>query len=183
MSDLPQCDRSVGRGGFTLLEMLLAIALVAIAGSMFLVSVDSLGRSSPADEFEGAFWRAMAQARERALATRREVELGWDDESRSFVIGDSAGTSAVPVEAASEGADSAYSATFSEEVAANDFILVRGALVTRRPVPAVRVFPDGSCQSFAVEFSLGEQKHLVVIDPWTGAPMLQSEDSPTGGAP
>lgn len=179
MIRFPQKRGVAGRAGFTLLEMLLAIALIAVTGTMFLVSIDTLGRTSPADEFEGSFWRAMAQARERALTSRREVAIAWDEENHCFVIASVAGTTSVPV--AEVDSKESYSAVFSEEVAADDFVLVRGVLVTRREVPAVRVFPDGSCQAFAVEFTLGETSHQIVVDPWTGAPLLPTEDAQTGG--
>jgi len=168
-------------GGFTLLEVMLVVALIAAAGSLFFVNLESLGRSSPADEFEGAFWRAMAQAREQALASRRTVELRWDAESKAFQVEGAGGSArvAVPDEARPQGAD--CEATFSEEVAANDFILVRGELVSRRTTTAVKVFPDGTCQSFAVEFRLGEHRHRVAIDPWTGAEMLPLDSGRDGG--
>ncbi len=165
--------------GFTLLEMLLAIALLAVAASVFLVSVESLGRSSPADEFEGAFWRATAQARELAMASRRTVELRWDEEARSFVL--EGGGREARVGVATEEAPESFGATFSEEVAANDFILVRGELVTRRAVAAVRFFPDGTCQAFAVELAFGEKsRRRVIVDPWTGAEMLSTDEKKGG---
>ncbi|MBK8475610.1 MAG: type II secretion system protein [Opitutaceae bacterium] len=153
VEDWPYLGASVRRlsrvRGFTLLEVMLVVALIAVAGTMFLVSVESLGKSSPADEFEGAFWRAMAQAREQALTSRRPVELAFDPEAMGFLL-------------------------------ANDFILVRGELVTRRPVEGVRIFPDGSCQAFAIEFQLGTYKHRVQIDPWTGSEMLSAEADKKG---
>ncbi len=167
------------RRGFTVLEMLLVIALVAVSATMFLVSVDSLGRSSPADEFEGAFWRATAQARELALASRRTIELRWDEEARAFVLGGGGREARVGI--AAEAAQDSFGATFSEEVAANDFILVRGELVTRRAVSAVRFFPDGTCQAFAVELTFGERsRRRVIVDPWTGAEMLSTDEKKGG---
>lgn len=167
------------RRGFTLFEALLVIALMAVATTMFLVSVESLGRSSPADELEGAFWRATAQARELALSSRRTVELRWDEEGRVFVLAGGGKEARVGIE--SEADAESFGATFSEEVAANDFILVRGELVTRRAVPAVRFFPDGTCQAFAVELAFGENsRRKVVVDPWTGAEMLSTEEKKGG---
>ena len=43
------------RKGFTLLEVLLVIALIAVTGSLFLVSFESIGRTSPLEEFEESF--------------------------------------------------------------------------------------------------------------------------------
>lgn len=172
-------DRAA-RAGFTLLELMLVIALMAVAGSMFLVSLESLGKSSPEDEFESAFWRASALAREHAVAARRTVELRWDEEARAFALEGGGAPAQVPVPTNADAKNRRYSATFTEEVAANDYILVRGALITRRPTPAVRFFPDGSCQAFAVEFSLGDAKRQVLVDPWTGAEML-AEPARKGG--
>ncbi len=172
--------RARGGAGFTLLEVLLAIALIAVAGSLFLVSLETLGRSSPADEFEGAFWRAMAQGRERALASRRTVELRWDEEARVFVVG--SGESAAVIRIESKETTERFAARFTEEVAANDFILVRGELVTRRATPAVRFFPDGTCQSFGVELAFGENsRRRLIIDPWTGAETLSGDAAEKGG--
>ncbi len=171
-----------GGAGFTLLEVLLAIALIAVAGSLFLVSLESLGRSSPADELESAFWRAMALGRERALASRRTVELRWDEEARVFLVG--SGESALPVRIESKEKAESCGATFTEEVAANDFILVRGELVTRRATPVVKLFPDGTCQAFCVELAVGERsRQRLNIDPWTGAEMLSAESAGKGGRP
>ncbi len=167
--------------GFTLLEVLLVIALIAVAGSLFLVSLESLGKSSPADEFAGAFWRAMAQARESALASRRTVALRWDGETNAFLLEGGGGARTVPVPADAIGPDRECAAVFSEELPTNDYILVRGELVTRRPIPAVRIFPDGSCQAFAVELVLGAAKQRMIIDPWTGAEMLPTDTPKRGG--
>jgi len=169
--------RRPDRRAFTLLEVMLVVALMAVAGTLFLVSLESLGKSSPADEFEGAFWRAMALAREQALATRRPVELAFDPKEKSFQLAGSGGEKMVPVPPAAAAAakEDDCTATFSVELPSNDFILVRGELVTRRPVDAVKVFPDGSCQAFAITFQLGNYKHRVQIDPWTGAEMLSAD--------
>ena len=170
------------RRAFTLFEVILVIALMAVAGTLFLVSVESLGKSSPADEFEGAFWRALAQAREQALTSRRTVELRWDEEVRAFLV--VSGTRAIPVRIESKENAESFGATFTEEVAANDFILVRGELVTRRATPVVKIFPDGTCQPFRVELAFGEHsRQVLLIDPWTGAEMLPAESAGKGGRP
>lgn len=176
-----RADAPAGRGGFTLLEVMLVVALLAVGGTLFLVSVESLGRSSPADEFEGAFWRAVAQAREGALASRHTVELRWDEEARVFALSGQGLAARVAIESAAK--PDSFGATFTEEVASNEYILVRGELVTRRATPAVRFFPDGTCQAFAVELASGERgRRRVIIDPWTGAEMLPTDDG-KGGRP
>ena len=147
---------------------------------MFLVSVESLGKSSPADEFEGAFWRAIGMAREQALTSRLPVELAYDPKDKRFLLAGGGGDHTVPLPPTVAAVDEDCSATFSVEQPSNDFILVRGELVTRRPVDAVKIFPDGSCQAFAVEFQLGTYKHRVQIDPWTGAEMLSGESAKKG---
>ena len=176
----PAGRRRRGGSAFTLFEVILVVALIGVAATMFFVSVESLGKSSPADGFEGAFWRAMALAREQALTSRRPVELAFDRKEQRFLVAGAGGVQEVPlpVEVAATEADCA--AVFSVELPSNDFILVRGELVTRRPVEAVKVFADGSCQAFAVDFQLRTYKHRVQIDPWTGAEMLMAEAAKKG---
>ena len=150
------------------MEVLLVVALIAVVATLFVVSMESLGRTSPGEELEGAFWKAMAQAREKALTSRQPVEIRIDRDAGCFQL--TGGSVAIP--SGNWGQDTVWDVTFTEDLPVNDFILVRGQLVTRRPIPSVRVFPDGTCQTFSVEFTLGTAKHLVTIDPWTGAEML-----------
>ncbi len=176
----PQRRPYLRRRAFTLFEVILVVALIGVAATMFLVSVESLGKSSPADEFEGAFWRAMGTAREQALTSRRPVALAYDPKEKCFLLAGAGGAQKVPLAASVAVAEDDCAATFSVELPSNDFVLVRGELVTRRPVEAVRIFPDGSCQAFAIEFQLGNYKHRVQIDPWTGAEMLAAEADKKG---
>ena len=158
----------------------MVVALIGVATTMFVVSVHAIGRTSPADEMEAAFWRAMALGKEKALTSRRPVELRFDPDQHRFLVSTDqlVGEVALPGDAWPK--DTECGVAFTQELPSNDFILVRGQLITRRPVEAVKVFPDGTCQSFAVEISVGKAKHRVTIDPWTGAALLGSDESTSG---
>jgi hypothetical protein len=125
----------------------------------------------------------MAQARQQALTTRRTVELSWNDKDKEFILEGAASTKVAVPDKVLEDKKNDCSVAFTAEVAGNDFVLIRGELVTRREMEAVRLFPDGSCQAFAVEFHLGQYKHQVQIDPWTCAQLLTGDDEKNGRRP
>lgn len=172
--------RRRGVRGFTLLEILMAIALIGVATTLFVVSMQSLGRTAPEDDLEAAFWRTMAEARTQALTSRRPVEVHFDPEARAFVLHGVNGDQSIAAPTGKTADGDKLEIVFAEELASNNFTLVRGELVTTRPVAGIKVFPDGTCQAFTVEFKLGDKKRSLKIDPWTGAPMLP--EAKAGGA-
>lgn len=181
MSLSAHCRREDRAGGFTILEMLMAVALIGVATTLFVITVQSLGRAAPADDLEATFWKAMAEARSQALTSRRPTELRYDPEHTTFLVraGGNETPFAAPTEAVATG--DKVEVEFTEDKASNEFTLVRGEMITTRPIGAVKVFPDGTCQPFNVEFRIGIRKQRVKIDPWTGAAVLSDADARRGG--
>lgn len=180
MSLLAKIRREERSPGFTLLEILMVVALIGVATTLFIVSAQSLGRAAPADDLEATFWKAIAAARSEALTSRRPVEISFNEEARAFVVRGSTGEStfATPTSALANGEE--ITVTFTQDKASNELTLVRGELITTRPVDAVRIFPDGTCQPFNIEFNVGKRKQRVKIDPWTGGAMLPDPKSQGG---
>jgi type II secretory pathway pseudopilin PulG len=160
------------RGGFTILEVLLVVALLAATATLFLVSFDSLARTTPEETIEAVFWSALRDAREHALRTRQPVQVFFDAEQFAFVLAGAQPfrTVRVPVNEWPSGLE--VGVRFLEEVAQNEFILVRGELVTRREVPRALVFPDGTCRAVEVEIAVGRATRRIAVDPWTCAELL-----------
>jgi prepilin-type N-terminal cleavage/methylation domain-containing protein len=164
------------RRGFTLLEILLVLALIGSVSSLVVISIGSIARTTPADALEGAFWGALREAREAAMRTRRAQEITFNPEELEFVIdgGGSVSTEAVSIESASE--SDKFEAVFMQVLPSNTFTLLRGRLVTEREITSMLVFPDGTCQPVTVEFRFPGGTRRLPIDPWTCAELLDADE-------
>lgn len=78
-------DSSKARG-FSLIEMVLIFALIAVATSMTLVSFDMLGASGRSEPPERVAMQAIRQARIAAITEKAWTFLSWNEEARSFEI-------------------------------------------------------------------------------------------------
>jgi prepilin-type N-terminal cleavage/methylation domain-containing protein len=168
------------RSAFTLLEILLVLALIGSVSSLVIISIGSIARTTPADALEGAFWGAMRDARETAMRTRRAQEITFDAEELRFVVegGGFSSTESVGVERTSD--SEKFEAVFLQVLPTNTFTLLRGRLVTEREIGSMLVFPDGTCQPVTVEFRFPGGTRRLPIDPWTCAELLDAEEGERG---
>jgi len=159
---------------FTLIEILLALALVALLGTIFISGTNSLlaERAASPDE---QFWSACAQARKQALEEQRTVVMSFDARSRSFVLADGAGQRALPV----SGPEDLVIDFHSGQPGSGPSTLIGGVLVEAAPLAAVDFYGDGTCTPFRAQLRTGGGAHMLAVDPWTCAPVL----TPTDAAP
>src|SRR5687768_3117015 len=68
-----------GSGGFTVLELVLALALIALFASVLIGGSAQLFRDQPVSADE-VFWKASSEARKAALSTGRDVKLAFADD-------------------------------------------------------------------------------------------------------
>src|SRR5690242_7037360 len=79
-------DRLARRArGFTLLEILLAIAIIALVGTVLIGGSTRLLSDKPVTPHE-IFWKAVQEARKTALKSEHEVRLRFDSDRKQFVI-------------------------------------------------------------------------------------------------
>ncbi len=162
-----------GRGGFTLLEVLITIALIALLTSVLVVGTNRLlsDRPKSADEL---FWAAAGETRKNALLNNHDVRLSLDTKTHEFV-------------ASSDGAETRYPFV-AKETAEFDFlapkapgtssaILVGGQVVETQTIPFVTFYNDGTCSPFRVQLKTRNGARVLEIDPWTCAPMLAAQPS------
>jgi prepilin-type N-terminal cleavage/methylation domain-containing protein len=164
------------RHAFTLLEVLLVLALIGSAASVFVISIDSIARTTPADSLESAFWTSLRDAREAAMRTRRVHEIAFNVGDMQFVIegGGNVSIESVDLEGVSE--SDTFEAVFTQVLPTNTFTLLRGRLVTEREITSMLVFPDGTCQPVTVEFRFPGGTRRLPIDPWTCAELIDEDE-------
>ncbi len=165
--------RFPARRAFTLLEILLAIALIGLLAAVLVTGSVNLLSEKPATP-EDVFWKAVRQSRATALTAEREVRLSFDDKQQAFVLDDGSGPSALAVPPAP-----GLTVEFLAAQAGGSSVLIGGDLVDTQTVPAVTFYPDGTCSPFRVQFRTGGAPHVLSIDPWTCAPVLPRVDNPS----
>jgi general secretion pathway protein H len=171
--------KSSARSAFTLLELLLAIGLVALLSAALVAGSVSLLNDKPVLPRE-VFWQAVHAARRTALqnaaaAGGQDVRLSFDAKRKAFVADDGVAPQAFPI--ARSPADLAVDFLPMGGAAANS-ALAEAGVDQNAPVPYVTFYGDGTCSPFAVRFRSKAGSQTAAIDPWTGAEMLTAPPAP-----
>jgi general secretion pathway protein H len=159
------------RGGFTLVEILLAIALIGLLSWIFVGGSTALltEKGSSPDE---QFWKVCASARKEALEEQKSVIVSYDPKARGFLLNDGGKALAVPV----SGPDDLVIDFHPAESNSSSSVLIGGTLVETEPLTSVTFYSDGTCTPFRIQIRTGAGAHLLSIDPWTCAPVLPKTD-------
>lgn len=190
---VPSSHRSLrsaisARRGFTLLEILLTVALIALLGTVLVATATHLLTEQPVTADE-VFWKAVQEARKAALKREQEVRLRFDKEKKRFVLIDGVAPSTVAADGFTR-----IESTLKEFVvppqAAGDLtveflptgtkggnlILVGGVALEANPIGYVTFYPDGTCTAFRAQVVRNGGAHLLAVDPWTCAQVLMPAD-------
>jgi prepilin-type N-terminal cleavage/methylation domain-containing protein len=163
------------RGGFTLIEILLAIALVALLSWIFVgASAALLGeRGQSLDE---QFWAACAAARREALEEHRSVLLTVDTKdpkARAYVLNDGDQKVVLPI----AGPVDLVVDFHPVQSDSSSSSLIGGTLVETQPLAAATFYNDGTCTPFRAQVRANGSAHLLSVDPWTCAPVISRSDA------
>jgi len=158
---------------FTLIEVLVALALLALLAGVFVANVGNmLNTRNPTPE--DVFWKAVTEARKYALLKGHDVRLAYDGKAKVFTASTDEGSQTFPVPIAGDLELDFLGVSKSGRTA----ILIGGTLVETQTLPFVTFYNDGTCSDFRVQlrFDRGQPRYLQ-IDPWTCAPILVVADS------
>ena len=159
-SQARRCAESPARG-FTLIEVLLVLALLALFSALFVPGVNSILRQINERGPEQALAEAILAARGAALESGRTVTLTYDDAKRTLRA-DSPSVSDLVLEAGSQ-------LTLLPPTA-GAVILLGGQAVETEELRRIRFFPDGTCDPFRVRLQRDKDAARVwTADPWTCA--------------
>lgn len=165
------------RRAFTLIEMMLVLALIAVFATLFVMNAGSLGKQTAAQAVEAKFWEAVREARSQAIIDREAHALRFDAKAVAFVVENTrtGHRESFAVSREDWPADTELEIALKKRVDRSQFTLVAGQLVDLREIPEVRFFPDGACVPFVAVFQIGATERQIEIDPWTGAELLGSD--------
>jgi general secretion pathway protein H len=176
--------------GFSLLEVLLALALIALLASVLIGGAAPLigGQAVAPND---VFWQAVQEARKAALKSGRDMRLKWDKEKKRFLLLDGTVSATLAADGFTREETPLKVFPLPPKIAADlavDFlgaaskggggntILVGGVLIESRPIPHATFHADGTCTPFRAQFVRAGGASILAIDPWTCAPVLTPPD-------
>lgn len=171
--------------GFTLLEVLLSLAIIALIGSVLIGGAANLLNDQPVS-VDDVFWKAVQQARKTALKAEHDIRLKFDREKKQFWIVDGL----VPTTLAADGftkeetplkvfpvsvpngVDMSVDLLPAPSKGGGNAILIGGVLLESQPLAYVTFYSDGTCTPFRLQVMRSGAEHKLSIDPWTCAQVL-----------
>lgn len=143
-----------GPAAFTLVEILVVLALIGLISALVIGAGEPLLRASTWEDAENSALSAIAAARHEAVLTGREIELRLDAKARALdwgagrkvIVGDDQLSLLPPVRTGA--------------------MLLGGQLV-EEPIALVRFYADGTCDAFRLEITRDGNRHVMAVDPWT----------------
>jgi general secretion pathway protein H len=161
-------------GAFTLLEILVTIALIALLSAILIAGAGKVLADRPTTPSD-VFRKALSEARRTAVEKNVEVRLSFDAKTKAFVALSDDGTQNYP---ADTGGD--LNVDFLSPQKGGSAILVGGELVETQTLPFVTFYPDGTCSPFKVQIRTDNgTASITAIDPWTCAPVLPADKKET----
>jgi len=148
--------RAAKTRGFSLLEILAVIAILALVTALLLTGGDTLLKNTARDDAENLALSAIASARHSAVLTGRELDLSYIETTRQLDWGEG--------QAALTGDETVRLLPPLRTGA----VLIGGRL-SEEPLARVRFYPDGTCDPFRLEIVRRDNSRILPIDPWTCA--------------
>ncbi|MGA3007057.1 MAG: hypothetical protein ABSE59_04115 [Opitutaceae bacterium] len=181
------------RAAFTLLEILLALALLVLLLSASVGISAELAGGGKSETPTDVFWKALVAARKQALTSQQDIRMNFDAKGKAFLVGANVGAetdSATDAQAGAKQAAEAAAGTQSFAVSnagdqlavdflpvgkTNTSVLIGGEMIETESLPYVTFYSDGTCTPFRVQFHSTGPAYVIAIDPWTCAQVLEEK--------
>jgi type II secretory pathway pseudopilin PulG len=161
----PLSRRGLGEGGFTLVEVILVLALLVLIISVLLPAAGTLLRGARGETAEETALTVLQDARRQAVISGREVALRYEPAEHALVWTDGVQDGRRVLEQ--------ENVTVEFLRPGGGAILLGGQLVEADPVDEMKFYADGSCDLIRLQLRATDAAPRVIsIDPWTCAPVL-----------
>jgi len=189
--------RAPAAPAFTLIEILLVLAIAAMMTTVFAIGYTKLADNKPATP-DAIFWNAVTAARRQALLSGREVRLAYMPAASSDGTSASAGlimtwdnSTTWTGTATSDDTPPAPSQRqfpfekmgdvvleFLSTQKGTQSILVGGEVVETQTIPYMTFYGDGTCTPVRIQIRRNAgTAYILNIDPWTCAQMLMPDST------
>ena len=164
------------RRAFTLIELMLTMALIALLSSLFIWNINALLKQGELEALQNELWGAVEKAKQAAVFSRQPHKVRFDEKLKSFMVSSGGEEIAFKVDTSGFGEEVEIEVLFKMILPKDGYRLVRGELVTHREIESVTFFPDGTCTPFSVDMKIGEYESGYQVDPWTGSQLTALEE-------
>lgn len=161
------------RGGFTLLETLLAIGLMTMIAAVLIGGSSALLKNATDAYPETALLALLQNVRRNAVLHGRIIELtptgATDDNSPDFTWGDEVPIDETPrqEETLPKMEDKTVKILPPESAGA----ILLGGVASEKSLTRMRFFPDGTCDRVRLEITFKGERQIRMVDPLTCAPL------------
>jgi prepilin-type N-terminal cleavage/methylation domain-containing protein len=168
-----------GRRAFTLLEILLVIALIGLLSGVLIQGAAGLLNPGPETPVQ-AFWKMTGTARRYALQHECQVRMTVNNTTGELEAHAADGTDldAIKLPAGSSiRLLPGLTTTNASSTSASAFTVDQNT-----PLAGVTFYEDGTCNLFRAEITLdgGSTPYVIEVDPWTCATMLKNSTTNGG---
>ncbi|HKJ89857.1 MAG TPA: prepilin-type N-terminal cleavage/methylation domain-containing protein [Oceanipulchritudo sp.] len=153
------------RRGFTLIEIIIVIALMALMGGLIVINAQAILRGLGDEPVERILLKAVREGRFQAAYLKEPTQLRYDEERASFDIHTVNGRGLAAFPTGMEDSDSRLEVLFEQVLP--DRGLFRSNTRETAEIPAVTFRPDRSSTPFQVRIEYGSVDFTQRFDPFS----------------
>lgn len=153
------------RRGFTLIELIIVIALVALVGGLVVINAEAIFRGLGEEPVERVLREAVREARFQAAYLKEPTQLAYDGETAVFLITGAGGQSLASFPTSETASPRDLDIQFEQILPEEG--LTRNARQNTTEIDAVTFRPDRSSTPFQVIIDQGPSPFTLRFDPFS----------------
>lgn len=159
-------------GGFSLIEIIIAVALVALISGMFILNLPGLTEGLGSRPLDEILQKSVRDARYHAALHKERVSLAFDEERGAFIVFSESGEE-LAERKSGYAEDDRVSVTFEQFLPYAG--LNSGGRQDRVEISLVRFHPDRSSTPFVAILKIGNERSEHRFDPFSDLEIKREE--------